>query len=60
MKPLISIQYLRAIAALAVVVSYASSVLLGQAGVDIFFVISGFIMWTITDRPIRPGTFFWN
>jgi exopolysaccharide production protein ExoZ len=72
---LVSIQYLRAIAAMAVVMSHATMAampvivsydamaglaLLGQAGVDLFFVISGFIMWTITDSPIRPGLFLWH
>ena len=30
-------------------------------GVDIFFVISGFIMWVTTvERPIGPATFYWR
>ena len=59
MKPIISIQYLRAVAALSVVVFHLESRLtpLGydgawpqwpRAGVDLFFVISGFIMVTTT------------
>lgn len=47
----LSIQYLRAAAALAVVVHHAGlrvdlPAAVGAAGVDVFFVISGFIMWT--------------
>ncbi len=43
-KPLLSIQYLRALAALAVVAFHSERATpLGQAGVDVFFVISGFI-----------------
>jgi exopolysaccharide production protein ExoZ len=65
-----SIQYLRAVAASAVVVSHAANSLLGHTshlinldygayGVDIFFVVSGFIMYYTTfELDIRPGTFF--
>src|ERR1035441_9393438 len=65
-----SIQYLRAIAAVAVVLSHAANSLLGPTahlinldygayGVDIFFVVSGFIMYYTTfEMSIRPGTFF--
>ena len=58
-----SIQYLRGVAALAVVVFHAadragSSFGVGAAGVDVFFVISGFIMWVVTSRrPPHPGVF---
>ena len=50
-----SIQYLRGVAALGVVVFHAAdraggSFGVGAAGVDIFFVISGFIMWEVTCR----------
>src|SRR5207302_1337394 len=54
---IISVQYLRAIAALLVVYVDAGGMAqlpytfqTGAYGVDIFFVISGFIMWTTTSR----------
>lgn len=60
-----SIQYLRAIAALGVVfyhasytTPYFSFMSLGAAGVDLFFVISGFVIWSVTcAKPITPGEF---
>jgi exopolysaccharide production protein ExoZ len=61
-----SIQALRGIAALLVVVFHAGlrvdltemTFRIGNSGVDIFFVISGFVMWTVTARrPTRPGMF---
>jgi exopolysaccharide production protein ExoZ len=64
-----SIQYLRAVAAAAVVVSHAANSLLGHTshlidldygayGVDIFFVVSGFIMfYTTFETGMRPGAF---
>lgn len=62
--PLIrSVQYLRAVAALSVMVFHASLPVgwrfpAGPAGVDVFFVISGFIMASIADaRPLSPGSF---
>jgi exopolysaccharide production protein ExoZ len=67
---LFSVQYLRALAALAVVAYHASNALLGSQkhlinleygtyGVDMFFVVSGFIMFHTTyDRNLRPGNFF--
>ncbi|MDI7862051.1 acyltransferase [Rhizobiaceae bacterium n13] len=63
MKTIYGIQYLRAAAALAVVFSHAAEktgyhFAIGAAGVDIFFVISGFIMWVIAhDREPTPGRF---
>ncbi|MEY9103377.1 peptidoglycan/LPS O-acetylase OafA/YrhL [Sinorhizobium fredii] len=61
-----TIQYLRAAAALAVVVFHAAEktghdFAVGAAGVDVFFVISGFIMWVISDRrPLTPAKFIWD
>lgn len=63
MKTLYGIQYLRAFAALAVVLFHAAErsgghFRIGAAGVDIFFVISGFIMWTMSERrPVTPLQF---
>lgn len=61
-RQFLSIQYLRALAALGVVIFHASPAghpfMVGNAGVDVFFVISGFIMWTITqERPASPAAF---
>lgn len=64
MPRLLGIQYLRAVAALAVVVYHAtdrtgSRFTVGAAGVDIFFVISGFVMWTLAEtRPTTPLRFY--
>ena len=54
-----NIQYLRSLAALGVVAFHAGIVSrvplgLGALGVDIFFVISGFLMVFITDESSRP------
>lgn len=66
MERIWSIQYLRALAALGVVVFHAleSSTHrfpIGAAGVDVFFVISGFIMASLMlGRESEPLTFGWR
>ena len=61
MKPLLSAQYLRALASIAVVAFHTGrATILGRRGVDVFFVISGFIMWMVTIKPIGPGIFLWH
>ncbi|HEY8614646.1 acyltransferase [Phenylobacterium sp.] len=61
-----SIQYLRGFAAFGVLVFHAAERAgghfgLGAAGVDVFFVISGFIMWVVTcNRTPSPGQFLWR
>jgi exopolysaccharide production protein ExoZ len=66
MKTIVSIQYLRAAAALAVVIYHIlqwrkGGFEEGRAGVDVFFVISGVIMWRISERrESRPGVFLWR
>lgn len=61
---LISIQYLRAAAALGVVVWHAQGQVglpntqVLQAGIEVFFVISGYVMWLIlSERPVSPWLF---
>lgn len=60
---LVSIQYLRAVAALMVLAYHTArwadrSFAIGAAGVDVFFIISGFILWTIAaERPLPPAEF---
>jgi exopolysaccharide production protein ExoZ len=66
-----SIQYLRALAAISVVWLHAVYIIpevaerlgapfFGGSGVDLFFVISGFIMVATTARKdVRPAEFFW-
>jgi len=66
MQTLVSIQYLRATAAIMVVYyhifsnrvaeHWAAGRNIGLSGVDIFFIISGFIMWTSTSQQ-RGGQF---
>ncbi|MEH3046365.1 acyltransferase family protein [Sphingomonas adhaesiva] len=58
-RQLHGIQYLRAVAAGAVVVYHAAQrtgtrFTVGEAGVDLFFVISGFLMIAITSPQTRP------
>ena len=66
MKTFVSIQYLRGFAALAVVLFHACQWAgvdfdIGAGGVDVFFVISGFVLWTAAQaRPATPGLFLWR
>lgn len=66
MGTLRSIQVLRAGAALSVVLYHALQwagvrAEVWQAGVDVFFVISGFVMWATTaERTIGVGAFLWR
>ena len=66
MKTLRSVQYLRAAAALSVVAYHAtqwggSLFDVGRAGVDVFFVVSGVIMWKVTGRAEGgPARFIWR
>ncbi|HEV2365680.1 MAG TPA: acyltransferase [Caulobacteraceae bacterium] len=64
---ILSVQYLRGAAALLVVFYHvlqwrSGGFEIGRCGVDIFFVISGFIMWRITSEgdEARPGLFLWR
>jgi exopolysaccharide production protein ExoZ len=65
MKPIVSIQYIRALAALGIVLFHASMAFyratplaVGKFGVDIFFIVSGFIMFVITEkRESSPALF---
>jgi exopolysaccharide production protein ExoZ len=63
MPQIISIQYLRAVAVLMVVgfhtIPYTfPSRVIGAAGADVFFIISGFIIWVMTaSRETAPGAF---
>ena len=67
-KRVVSIQYLRALAAILVVVQHANTGPihldivrpdLATFGVDLFFVISGYIMWTTTSATSRTPRQFW-
>jgi exopolysaccharide production protein ExoZ len=64
MNRLHGVQYLRAAAALAVVCFHAAEkagvhFAIGAAGVDMFFVVSGFIMWVVSEnRLVSPWRFF--
>jgi exopolysaccharide production protein ExoZ len=68
---IVSLQYLRGVAAMMVVAFHAFDVLarlgsggdseqfmIGLAGVDIFFVISGFIMWIMAEKAYPSPTEF--
>jgi exopolysaccharide production protein ExoZ len=63
---LLSIQALRALAAVAVVAYHAlqwadGGFDVGRSGVDVFFVISGFIIWRVcAGRDLSPGAFLWR
>ena len=63
---LLSIQALRALAAIAVVAYHAlqwtdGGFDVGRGGVDVFFIISGFVMWHVTaGRNVAPGAFIWR
>lgn len=64
---LLSLQYLRAFSAFGVVAfhaqgfTYGRALVIGSAGVDVFFVVSGFVMWTVTAyRPQTPADFLLN
>lgn len=68
MKTYINIQYLRGLAAILVVVCHSMTmagvasffpVPIGEFGVDIFFVISGFIMWVTTNEKTPDPKAFW-
>ncbi len=72
MREILSIQYLRAVAATMVVVYHVLNwtapaeaqsdfaIAVWASGVDVFFVVSGFVMWTTTaGRSIGP-TAFWR
>lgn len=58
-RTLLSIQYLRGLAAVAVVAHHTDRMPtgLGQAGVDVFFVISGFVMVHVSGREPSPMEF---
>jgi exopolysaccharide production protein ExoZ len=64
LKKLVGVQYLRGFAAIAVLLyhvgdQYKIPFEIGAAGVDIFFVISGFIIWSTTSEISMPD-YFWK
>jgi exopolysaccharide production protein ExoZ len=66
-ETVVAIQYLRAVAAGLIAFQHAMGIPafvhyaahFGTVGVDLFFVISGFIMWTTTERSRREPLRFW-
>ena len=66
-KTVVAIRYLRAVAASLVTFHHALGIPVfadytahfGTVGVDLFFVISGFIMWTTTEQSARGPVQFW-
>jgi exopolysaccharide production protein ExoZ len=59
-KELIGVQYLRGIAAMLVVLHHSGATQLGPFGVNIFFVISGFVMWFTTAAIDVSPVVFWR
>jgi len=59
-KQLISIQVLRGLAAFGVLLFHASLLGVGSAGVDVFFVVSGFVMWSSTNSREHSPWAFWK
>ena len=56
---ILSVQWLRGLAALIVVLFHLELAPWGASGVDVFFVISGFIMWRTTQhKDMHPATFY--
>ena len=66
-ETVVAIQYLRAVAAGLIAFQHAMGIPVfahyaahfGTVGVDLFFVISGFIMWTTTETSRRGPVRFW-
>src|SRR3954462_1306487 len=66
-QTVVAIQYLRAVAAGLIAFQHAMGIPafvhyaahFGTVGVDLFFVISGFIMWTTTEGSERAPVHFW-